>query len=132
MSFTGRLVLFCSYPESIVLDCVAGDRRRLVLGDHELEPGEPFSMEVATPEEGWLGPALSSLERWAADGRTLEIDLARSGPGITARLGDGATSAVFDLVGLMGRRPPLRRRGRGDARESTESLGPNGPAAPGR
>ena len=115
MSFDARLVFLSLCVESMVLDCVAGDRNRLMLGHDQLEPGEPFSLEVSIPGKDWIGPVLSALERWSSDGRQLKVDLWRSHVGIQARISDDTTSGVFDLVALMGRRPPRTSWGHRDA-----------------
>lgn len=105
VAFSARLVMYDIRWESVVLDCVAGEDHRLILGDHELASGEPFSLEVELPGDGWLTAALVTLDRWAGDGRPLVVALVVQPEGVRMRLGDGTTVLQFDLLGVMGRRP---------------------------
>ena len=105
IAFSAHLVMFGLLWNSAVLDCVAGEDHRLILGDHELAPGEPFALEVGLPADGWLGAALATLERWSQDGRTLVVAVTLQTDGARVRASDGENVATFDLLGVMGRRP---------------------------
>lgn len=107
VAFSAHLVMYGLLWNSAVLDCVAGQDHRLILGDHELASGEPFSLEVALPADGWLSGALTNLDRWSQDGRPLLVALMAHPDGARARVTDGTTVATFDLLGVMGRRPRL-------------------------
>ena len=107
VTFSARLVMYGLLWDSAVLDCVAGEDHRLILGDHELAPGEPFSLEVRLPADGWLGGALATLDRWSEDGRPRVGGLAAHPGGARVRTTDGSTIATFDLLTVMGRRPRL-------------------------
>ena len=107
IAFGAHLVMFGLLWNSAVLDCVASEDHRLILGDHELAPGEPFSLEVGLPADGWLSAALATLERWSEDGRPLVVELTLHADGAGMRASDGETAATFDLLGVMGRRPPV-------------------------
>ena len=107
VAFSAHLVMYGMLWNSAVLDCVAGQDHRLILGDHELAPGEPFSLEVGLPAEGWLSAALTNLDRWSEDGRPLVVALVPHADGARTRVTDGETVATFDLLGVMGRRPRL-------------------------
>ena len=107
VAFSAHLVMYGMLWDSAVLDCVAGEDHRLILGDHQLAPGEPFSLEVGLPSDGWLSAAVTTLDRWSEDGRPLVVALAANEDGARLRATDGSTVATFDLLGVMGRRPRL-------------------------
>lgn len=107
VAFSAHLVMYDLRWDSVVLDCVSGEDHRLILGDHELASGEPLSMEVALPVDGWLTAALVTLDRWAEDSRPLVMALQAQPEGARMRVTDGTTAVLFDLVGVMGRRPRI-------------------------
>ena len=100
----GRLVMYDLRWESVLLDCVADDDLRPFVGGHQLDSGEPFSLAVALPSDGWRTAALVTLDRWAEAGRALAMELIVSAAGPRIGMSDGATSLVFDLLGVMGRK----------------------------
>jgi hypothetical protein len=57
----------------------------------------PFSLLVDAPAEGWLAPALVSLERWNGSTAALMVEVLRRGAGCQARISDGAALALFDI-----------------------------------
>lgn len=57
----------------------------------------PFSLLVSAPAEGWLGPALVTLDRWAATGAALTVEVLRRGGLCQARISDGSALALFDI-----------------------------------
>lgn len=105
VGFDVRVVLYEARLESIVVDCVAADPRRLILGDHQLESGEPLSIEVGLPDDGWLTASLLTLEDWAEDSRAVDVELRLRPSGHRARFSDGAATVMFDLLAVMGRMP---------------------------
>jgi hypothetical protein len=52
---------------------------------------------VDAPAEGWLGPALVTLERWTASGTALVVEVLRRGSLCQARISDGSAYALFDI-----------------------------------
>ena len=57
----------------------------------------PFSLLVGAPAEGWLAPALITLERWTRTGAALMVEVLRRGALCQARMSDGTALALFDI-----------------------------------
>ena len=57
----------------------------------------PFSLLVDAPAEGWLAPALATIERWTASGAALMVEVVRRGALCQARISDGVAYALFDV-----------------------------------
>jgi len=57
----------------------------------------PFSLLVDAPAEGWLGPALVTVERWTASTDALTVEVLRRGAVCQARISDGTALALFDV-----------------------------------
>ena len=66
-------------------------------GGHPNPARHPFSMLVSAPAEGWLGPALVTLDRWTATGAALMVEVLRRGALCQARISDGTALALFDI-----------------------------------
>ncbi|HET6811722.1 MAG TPA: hypothetical protein VFH50_12000 [Acidimicrobiales bacterium] len=57
----------------------------------------PFSLLVDAPAEGWLAPALVTLERWTDSTAALVVEVMRRGRLCQARISDGTAYALFDI-----------------------------------
>jgi len=94
----GRVMFVEGSQDSLVIDCIGHDD--VFVGCEEIRAGQPFSLEVEIPSDGWLMPALATLDRWTADGRVVAIDLSTT-PSPRVRLSDESSVVVFDLWALI-------------------------------
>jgi len=64
-----------------------------------LPPGSPVTLSVETPASAPLADVvLTTLERWAFEGRVVDLELRSLPPGVIARLSDGRSTVSLEVA----------------------------------
>ena len=104
-SFPATLVFSEVDYATLRLDGLAGIPVPAAAGtapDHPARPRHPFSMVVEAPAGSWLAAALVTLDRGAATGAGLVVEVVRRGARCQATFSDGTACARFDVRGVDG------------------------------
>ena len=72
-----RLLFWRALPGEVVLDAVMSDDQPPG-ADWDTPAGTPFTVVVAVPSEAWLAAAGEALDRWADEGREIELRRTRA------------------------------------------------------
>ena len=98
MHLDGRVIFVEGGEDTLLIDCIGQDD--LFVGCDGIEPGQPFTLEVEIPGDGWLMAALTTLDRWAVDGRLVAIEVT-STPAPRVQMSDETSAVVLDLWAVI-------------------------------
>lgn len=80
---------------SVLLDCVVAPPPWS--GASTASVGLPFSVEASLPPAEWALFARALLDRWAADGTVVDVELRRDWRGPRVLVSDGEARILLDL-----------------------------------